>query len=69
MSIFGATDIPVSDLWWRLLWVSKPEWATLFTLHSGVCDTHSLRFTTGVTPEDILPATKVAGRFPFNLSA
>ena len=26
MSIFGATDTPVSDFWWRLLWVSKPEW-------------------------------------------
>ena len=22
----GATDTPVSDFWWRLLWVSKPEW-------------------------------------------
>ena len=26
MSIFGATDTPVSDFWWCLLWVSKPEW-------------------------------------------
>ena len=25
MSIFGATYTPVSDFWWRLLWVSKPE--------------------------------------------
>ena len=23
---FGATDTPVSDFWWCLLWVSKPEW-------------------------------------------
>ena len=22
----GATDTPVSDFWWCLLWVSKPEW-------------------------------------------
>ena len=26
MSICGATDTPVLDFWWRLLWVSKPEW-------------------------------------------
>ena len=24
--IFGATDTPVLDFWWHLLWVSKPEW-------------------------------------------
>ena len=26
MSICGATDTRVLDFWWRLLWVSKPEW-------------------------------------------
>ena len=26
MSICGATDTPVLDFWWRLLWVSKPQW-------------------------------------------
>ena len=27
MSLFcGATDTPVSDFWWHLFWVSKPEW-------------------------------------------
>ena len=26
----GATDTPVLNFWWCLLWVSKPEWATLF---------------------------------------
>ena len=26
MSICGATDTPVLDFWWCLLWVSKPEW-------------------------------------------
>ena len=26
MSYFGATGTPVLDFWWRLLWVSKPEW-------------------------------------------
>ena len=32
MSIFRATGTPVLDFWWRLLWVSKPEWAALFAL-------------------------------------
>ena len=31
MSFLGATGTPVSDFWWHLLWVSKPEWAALFT--------------------------------------
>ena len=22
----GATDTPILDFWWRLLWVSKPDW-------------------------------------------
>ena len=26
MPICGATDTPVLDFWWRLLWVSKLEW-------------------------------------------
>ena len=28
----GATDTPVLNFGWCLLWVSKPEWATLFEL-------------------------------------
>ena len=35
MSIFGATDIPISDFWRRLLWFSKPEWSGLFALFDG----------------------------------
>ena len=50
----GATD--TLDLWWRLLWVSKPEWA-------GTCVTCSLRFTSGVTPADLLAASMVAKPF------
>ena len=23
---YGATDTPILDFWWCLLWVSKPEW-------------------------------------------
>ena len=29
MSFLGATGTPVLDFWWRLLWVSKPEWVCL----------------------------------------
>ena len=41
MSFCGATDTPVLDFWWHLLWVSKPEWAALFTLGGGMCDVYS----------------------------
>ena len=34
----GATDTPVLEFWWRLLWVSKPGWAALFALDRGVRD-------------------------------
>ena len=56
----GATDTPVLDFWWCLLWVSKPEWAALFTLERGICVTCSLRFTCGVTPANLLAASMVA---------
>ena len=36
---YGATDAPVLDFWWRLLWVSKPERAALFELSRGICVT------------------------------
>ena len=43
MSICGATDIPVLDFWWHLLWVSKPEvGSALFKLCGGVCGICSL---------------------------
>ena len=38
MSIFGATDTPVSDFWWLFIWVSKPEWAALFAFGRDICD-------------------------------
>ena len=38
-----ATDAPVLDFWWRLLWVSKPEWAALFVLGRGIHVTRYLR--------------------------
>ena len=40
MSFHGATDTLVLDFWRRLLWVSKPEWAALFTLGRVACDEH-----------------------------
>ena len=30
MSLYGATDTPVLDFWWCIIWASKPEWAALF---------------------------------------
>ena len=56
----GATDTPVLDFWWYLLWVSKPEWAVLFSLGRCVCDVHSLKFTSGVTHADLLVASMAA---------
>ena len=59
-SFCGATDTPVLDFWWRLLWVSKPEWVALFMLGGGIGVTHSLRFTFGATPVDLLAASMAA---------
>ena len=36
MYFYEAIDTSVLDFWWRLLWVSKPEWAVLFTLGRGM---------------------------------
>ena len=38
----GATDTPVLDFWWRLLWVSKPEWVLP---HSSLAEVYVLRYT------------------------
>ena len=59
----GATDTPVLDFWWCLLWVLKPEWAASFTLGRGVCVTCSLRFTSGVMTADLLVASMAAKPF------
>ena len=38
ISFFGATGTPVLNFWWRLLWVSKPEWVlALFAFCRGKC--------------------------------
>ena len=58
----GATDTLVLDLWWRLLWDSKPGWipcfAYLLPVHNGF-----LRFTSGGTPADLLAASMAAEPF------
>ena len=38
---YGATDTPVLDFWWHFLWVSKPEWASLFALGGGIHTWHT----------------------------
>ena len=60
MSFYGVTDTPVLDFWWCLLWVSKPECAALFALGGGVCDVHSLKFTSGATLASLLMVSMVA---------
>ena len=55
----GATDTTVSDFWWPLLWVPKPEWVLpyLSLAEAYVYATHSLRFTSGGTlPSSWQPA-------------
>ena len=55
MSFFGATGTPVLDFWWRLLWVSKPEWVlpySLFLRRRMSCTFP--RFTSGATLADLL---------------
>ena len=64
MSIYGVTDAPVSNFWWCLLWVLKPEWAALFAFGRGVCYIHSLRFTSGATPLLVYMASIAAVCFP-----
>ena len=49
---YGATDTPVCDFWWCLLWVSKPESAALFALGRGVRDVCSLNWNSCTTFND-----------------
>ena len=39
-----ATDTPVLDFWWHLLWVSKPEWGLIHP---------------GATPADLFHNTEI----------
>ena len=49
MSFFGATGTPVLDFWWRLLWVSMPEWVLPYSHWGGECNVQFLRSTSGAT--------------------
>ena len=53
----GATGTPALDFWWRLFWVSKPEWVLPYSLFcGGECNVHSLRSTSRATLADLLAA-------------
>ena len=65
MPFCGATDSPVLDFLGRLLWVSKPEWAVLFSLGRGIRDIRSQRFTSSSAPVDLLVASMTAELFSF----
>ena len=56
----GSTDTIVLDFWSHLLWVSKLEWAVLFTFGVGIGVTCSLRSTSVVTPANLLAANMAA---------
>ena len=53
-------SVEILDFWSCLPWISKLEWETLFALGIGIPDTHSLRFTSAVTPVNLLITHKVA---------
>ena len=61
----GATDDHVLVIfWWNPLWDSKPEWAARFTLGRIVHVIHSMRFTSGPTPANLLSASIAADPIP-----
>ena len=64
MSYFGATGTPVLDFWWRLLWVSKPEWVLPYLHHGGECHVHSPRSTSGATTCQPLDGRHAASPVP-----
>ena len=57
----------ISRLWTSVTPLGfKPQWATLFTLGGGgTHDALSMRFTSGVTPADLLAASMAAIIFPY----
>ena len=58
LKFLGATGTPVMDVWWRLLWVSKPEWVLSYSLFcGGECNVHSPRSTSGATHAHLLAAS------------
>ena len=62
----GATDTSVLDFWWCLPWVSKPGWIP--HLHASLPGHNGfLRFTSGVTPTDLLAASMAASHILYLL--
>ena len=63
-SFLWANDTPVLDFWWRLPWVSKAVWiphlCAFSPAHNGF-----LRFNSGVTPADLLMASKAVSCVPY----
>ena len=47
--LFWGHCTPVLDFWWRLHWVSKPEWVLPYSHCGGKCNVHFLRSTSGAT--------------------
>ena len=61
--------VPVLDFWWRLLWVSKPEWFLPYLLFcGGKCNVHSPRSTSGATHANLLVVSIAAGHLPICIS-
>ena len=59
----GPLISPVLDFLWHLLWVSKLEWAALFTPGGVTHVTYSSRFTPGATLINLLAASMAAKPF------
>ena len=58
--LFQLYNGPSLDFWWHLLWISKPEWAALFTLGGGTHITCSPRYTSSATHVHLLAASMPA---------
>ena len=54
----GATDATLFDFWWRLSWVSKPDWIPHFHASLPVCN-GLVWFTSSVIPANFLIASIV----------
>ena len=60
---------PLIPLFRLHLWVSKPEWPAIFALGRGIHVTHSLRFTSGATPANLLTASMTAKHYQLSYAS
>ena len=58
-----VTDTPILNFSWHILWVSKPQWAALFVFGRCVYVTCSLKFTSSMTPADLMVASMATEPF------